>query len=265
MQRTKVICTYCQKEISKSNIIKHENSCKYKQNKSQYIPMDGSLNCIFCGKICTNKNSLVNHSRLCKQNPQRKLTGGLVQFNERRAVDPSLSWNKGLTKETDDRILRASEKLCEYYTTRPGTGTGRVWSEESRKKASLAATKGNLIKFERPSGRGHRGYYKGIYCQSSWELAYVLYSLDHQVNFIRNIDHFTYEFEDKHYNYFPDFYLPDSDTYIEIKGYYDARSRAKAEQFQKKLLVYTKVEMQPILNYVCKTYGEDFIKLYEVN
>ena len=263
MQRVKVPCQICGKSISKSNLSKHETACKLASEKPNYLPQDGSLNCIFCGKACKNLNSLVNHSRLCKANPQRQLNTGLVQFNAKRDAGQADSWNKGLTKETDGRVKSVSDKLREYYTTHAGTGAGRIWTEESRKKASLAATKGNLIKFERPSGRGHRGYYKGIYCQSSWELAYVLYSLDHQVNFIRNVDHFTYEFEDKQYNYFPDFYLPDSDTYIEIKGYYDARSRAKAEQFSKKLLVYTKVEMQPILKYVCQTYGEDFIKLYE--
>ena len=156
-----------------------------------------------------------------------------------------------------------ADNVAKYYSTHPNTGTGRVWSEESRKKVSIATSKNNLAKFERPSGRGHRGYYKDIYCQSSWELAYVIYCLDHNINFKRNTEHFMYEFADKRRNYFPDFYLIDTDTYVEIKGYYDARSKAKVAQFPKTLVVYTELEMQPILTYVIATYGEDFIKLYD--
>lgn len=265
MQRTKIPCQFCEKSVSKSNLAKHEASCKEKQARPSYLPIDGSLTCTFCGKHCNNKNSLVNHSRLCVANPQRKLTGGLMLFNERRKVAPELSWNKGLTKDTDIRVKKISEGLLEYYTTHPGTGTGRIWSEESRQKVSAAATKSNLTKFERPSGKGHRGYYKNIYCQSSWELAYVIYCFDHNIEFKRNTDHFKYEFGGKIRNYFPDFYLMATSTYIEIKGYNDARSKAKAAQFPNKLKVYTKLEMQPILDYVISTYGKDFIRLYESN
>ena len=90
MQVTKVICQYCGRKISKTNIRKHETSCVKRASLPNYFPADGSLNCIFCGKTCKNKNSLVNHSRLCRANPQRNLTGGLVDFNIRRKVDDSL-------------------------------------------------------------------------------------------------------------------------------------------------------------------------------
>ena len=33
------------------------------------------------------------------------------------------------------------------------------------------------------SGRGKKGWYKGYYCDSTWELAWVIYQLDHGVKF----------------------------------------------------------------------------------
>jgi len=32
------------------------------------------------------------------------------------------------------------------------------------------------------SGRGKSGWYKGYWCDSSWELAYVIYNIDHDVH-----------------------------------------------------------------------------------
>jgi len=33
------------------------------------------------------------------------------------------------------------------------------------------------------SCRGKAGFYKGYHCMSSWELAYVIYNLEHNVSF----------------------------------------------------------------------------------
>lgn len=44
------------------------------------------------------------------------------------------------------------------------------------------------------SGRGKRGWYKGYYCDSSWELAWVIYNLDHGNQFKRNTNIY-YEYE----------------------------------------------------------------------
>ena len=64
------------------------------------------------------------------------------------------------------------------------------------------------------SGRSKFGYYKGIYCGSTYELVYVIYRLDHNLPIKR--------FEGKLTNgiltYIPDFV--EDDTIIEIKGFY---------------------------------------------
>lgn len=113
-------------------------------------------------------------------------------------------------------------------------------------------------------GKGRRGYYKGYYCQSSWELAYVIYCLDHSISISRNKRGFKYNWKQKQRTYFPDFVLADG-TYIEIKGYYDEKSESKSIQFpkNKKLIVLKKKDMKPILDYVIEKYGKSFTDLYE--
>jgi hypothetical protein len=116
--------------------------------------------------------------------------------------------------------------------------------------------------YRKGSGRGKHGYYKGIWCDSSWELAYVIYNIDHNIQFKRNDKRFSYFFKEKEYKYLPDFVLPTGE-YVEIKGWYTPQVLAKIEQFKDTLVLIDKETIQPYLKYATETYGKDFIKLYE--
>ena len=67
----------------------------------------------------------------------------------------------------------------------------------------------------------------------------------------------------KQHNYIPDWIV--NNEYVEIKGYWTEQWQAKLDQFPKeeKLLVLTKTEMQPYIDYVVEKYGKGYIKLYE--
>jgi very-short-patch-repair endonuclease len=79
--------------------------------------------CKFCGKECKNGNSLRNHQRLCKENPDRQ------ESNFKYIKDP---WNKGLTKE-DPRVAKAAERLSKALKGKPSK---TVWTDEMRKAKS---------------------------------------------------------------------------------------------------------------------------------
>lgn len=121
----------------------------------------------------------------------------------------------------------------------------------------------NMGGYRKGSGRGKCGWYKGYWCDSSWELAYVIYNLEHNIVFERNTRKFEYEYEGKKLKYLPDF-IKDG-KYIEIKGYSNKQWEAKVAQFPKDetLIVLMYNEMKPYLDYVIKKYGNDYIKLYE--
>ena len=112
------------------------------------------------------------------------------------------------------------------------------------------------------SGRGKKGWYKGFYCDSSWELAWVIYALDHNIKFKRNTKGFDYIFNNKYYKYYPDFILSNG-TYIEIKGYQTKQWKAKYEQVQIPLKIIYENEMKPIFEYVQNKYGSNWIELYD--
>lgn len=72
------------------------------------------------------------------------------------------------------------------------------------------------------SGRGKSGTYKGIFCNSTYELAWVIYRLDHNLPVKRFPGYLT----DGKIKYYPDFI--DDDTIIEIKGYHTSKVDEKA-------------------------------------
>ena len=122
--------------------------------------------------------------------------------------------------------------------------------------------------FRKGSGRGSKGWYKGVWSDSSWELAWIIYAIEHSIKFKRNWKQFAYRFDEEIHTYIPDFYLIESDEYIEIKGRrnfqsLDNKTKEKISQFDKKLTVLYEKQMIPILSYVIEKYGKDFIMLYE--
>lgn len=65
------------------------------------------------------------------------------------------------------------------------------------------------------SGRAKTGYYKGVYCGSTYELCWVIHALDHGITFKR----FEWQLKKGRITYIPDFLLDDGKTIVELKGY----------------------------------------------
>lgn len=157
-------------------------------------------------------------------------------------------WNKGL--KTPKNVI---EKI-------KISNTGKKHSFATKSKLRKIAKKNGFGGITNGGGRGHSGWYKGYWCDSSWELAWVVYNLEHGIKFERNTKGFEYVFENKKRKYYPDFKI--NDEFIEIKGYLDKLSEEKIKQFKGKLSVLYKKDLQQILKYTIEKYGKDFIKLY---
>jgi hypothetical protein len=92
------------------------------------------------------------------------------------------------------------------------------------------------------NGRGFKGRIKGgkrkdlesDYFRSKWEANYARYLNQMEV---------VWEYEKKVFwfdgiksgtnNYTPDFYLPDTDEWVEVKGQWDSKSKTKLRRFKK--------------------------------
>lgn len=107
------------------------------------------------------------------------------------------------------------------------------------------------------SSYGKHGTYKGIHCDSTYELVFLIYCLDHNIKIIRNEKSFPYEYNNEIRNYYPDFFLPDYNLYIETKGrdigpVYEKLEGMKLLNENIKLLHYE--DLIPCFEYVKNTY-----------
>lgn len=243
MKRTK--CIICGKLISNNNsekhIKSHETNPKYQAwlSKSSHKLDHDDLFCKFCGKECKNKNSLIQHELRCKQNPNRQ-----TSFRNNFNTIGRSAWNKGLTKETDERVAKNSLSIKKFYQEHPEKKRGG---------------------YKKGSARSYKyGTYRSFYCDSSWELAFIIYCLDNNIEVVRNEIGFQYVNSDgQQKEFYPDFIV--DGTYYEIKGGYDTQTEYKITQFPYNLVLLNYESIQPYLRYAKNTYGKDFIRLYDRN
>ncbi|MDD5649043.1 MAG: hypothetical protein PHF86_01310 [Candidatus Nanoarchaeia archaeon] len=193
------------------------------------------------------KTSRIKHVSSCNgEGPRRK-----------RPKGKGRNWLKGLTLPKSQK-QKIRNKLHQKYQNGEYFGIVK-WMKENTELHKKSAGKGGGLK--KGSGKGLKGWYKGFWCDSSWELAFVIYHLELGNKIERNKKSFPYLFNGKIYKYYPDFIL--NEEYIEIKGYESEKSKAKKIQFPHKLNTFYANEMKPILEYVISKYGKDFIKLYK--
>lgn len=218
------------------------------------------LLCKYCKREIKNKGALTGHEKHCRLNINRTQR---IKSPLAHTKLGSIPWNKGIPTSLEQR-LKISKALLER-------GPKRVLSKEENdaRKLKISITMKNNPKcggLRHGSGRGKKGWYKGYWCDSSWELAWVIYSLDHGVKFERNLKGFEYEFEGKIHKYYPDFILEDG-SFVEVKGRRnketcDDQTKCKIDAFKHVIILFEK-DMNIYLDYVKETYGKDFIKLYE--
>ena len=198
--------------------------------------------CILCKKEISNLG-LPGHIKLAHTKDHKFIEAG----NAARRGKPSWCKDKNLSEEHKLKLSLA--------------GKGRVVSLETRTKISNSAKQNGLSGgFRVGGGRGKKGIYNNIHCDSSWELAFLIWAFDHHESITRINTPRFYEFEGKIRKYFPDF-LVDGKT-IEIKGW-------QTDQWEKKLasnpdvIVIGNIEIQPMLEYAIKKFGKDFLIAYE--
>lgn len=211
-----------------------------------------------CGREFKSQQALNGHVGKCKiANPNyispSKKDGYVNPMKGRPA------WNKGLTKKTSLIVANYSESISKSIKNKKR----KPLSDDTKQKLSIIMKEKYSKNPPKVAGRSKCGWYKGFYCRSSWELAYLIYHLEHNINIESVTSGFKYIWEGSEHTYFPDFYLPDTNTYVEIKGYYSKQSLEKTKQFEGNLLVLRYRELQIYLDYVVNKYGDDFVQLYE--
>ena len=227
----RIRCEICGETISKNNLKahlrRHEN---HPETFKQVYKVDHEgLECKFCKKSCKSLNSLTQHEMRCKENPD-KLQHSIQGFNNQGRP----AWNKGLDMSTDDRVKKNSESIRHFYTTHDGWALGKSLTDEHRQKISdTCLRKSSEGTWHTSLAKDHHYSYRGNDLHCKWELEYAKYLDSQGVVWVRCKERFAYTYQDKEHYYTPDFYLPDEDVYVEVKGYRTGKDSAKWKQFPK--------------------------------
>ena len=198
----------------------------------------------FCSRKCSN-------SRIRTKEIKKKISASIKRC--KAYLTGSMFHNKGKAQK-----ITSICSICGIKYTRPSNKISKFCSRVCSNKSPLVGG------YRHGSGRSKSGWYKEIYCGSTWELAFLIWALDNDLPIQRCIAKFAYEFEGKK-SYLPDFVI--GEYFIEIKGYDTQQTKAKFRDFPvpEKLVVLREEELQPIFKYVISTYGKDYYELYEGN
>ncbi len=169
----------------------------------------------FCSRSCAASFSNENRSKLVYEKISNILKA-------KRHRPPSAPKKEKLLKECpickisfETIPAKKSQIFCSKKCYTVDCKTGHRFSKEP----SIVKPRGG---YRENSTRKHRQSYKGFWMDSGSEKIFAKLLDDFDIKWIKNSKTF-FEFEDtkgKIRKYYPDFYLPDYDFWIEIKGRY---------------------------------------------
>lgn len=232
MKRTKKSCPKCGKEISLSNYEKHVSSCCVDKNESSlslnedWKISDNEYKCPYCDKIYPKKGVITHIWR--KHGEGINLKTNSSYNNDRFA------WNKGLTKETDERVAKFGETYSNGIKDGSIVGSflGRHHTEDTIKVISKKLSSNNRggrckwYEVEKPDGTK-------VKVQGTWErdFAKVLNFIDEEWIKPSQYQEHTFKWADEgiQHSYTPDFYSPKLKKYFEVKGYWWGNDKRKME------------------------------------
>ena len=198
-----------------------------------------------CGKELKTKAGYKSHRRFCDGTGSKSSKKIQREYNI-----------PNIESLTPDEIKREKLKQlwqfddyrnkCLTNVTRnpnPKTQTGL---ESKRQKCRDAINKRYQNGWSPKAGRCKKILYKSniagqVLLDGTWELKVARYLDDNKINWVRNVNRFPYiDYNNKERTYCPDFYLSDTDVYIEVKGYKTKLDECKWTQFTKKLVIWDK-------------------------
>lgn len=135
------------------------------------------------------------------------------------------AWNKGLTKDTSDAVKRnaagASATFQKQITA--GTYTPRSMGPAARTRLSIAQSTHNR------GGKCKWFEVDGKKVQGTWEKYLAEQFVEHHIKWTRSKITFDYTLNGKLKKYTPDFFLPDYNVFLEVKGYWWGNDRNKMD------------------------------------
>lgn len=197
-----------------------------------------NLYCKYCNKECTSLNSLKQHEIRCKENPNHILSS-FIEYNK------TIDYKHRIIKKSN-QFIKAKELGLEKPQISEETKykLGKSWRDKYRSDKDKQKIK-QTIQEKIKNNEWHLSFsksriveYKGIKFLGRWEYLFAIYLDNHNIKWERPKKMFNYIFKNENHKYLPDFYLPEYNLYIEIKGYPINKDFAKWEQCSENLDIY---------------------------
>ena len=212
--------------------------------------------CKNCGKEFTEKYSKWCNGNFCCKECARSYSskGKRQEINERTKYSLIAHYENLYNKHPKECSVcgnvipysKRKQKTCSMKCA-------HIMGTQTKRKNGSNLGGGYRLKGHRKS---KKGYYKGIYCDSTYELAYLIYCLDHNIDIKRCNESFEYEYEGKKHRYHPDFVV--NGEIIEIKGYHTDLVDIKLKSVDKPIKILYYEDMKDVFDYVCKTYNKKY-------
>lgn len=156
------------------------------------------------------------------------------------------AWCKGLTKATSDSLVKMIETRNRKIESGEIVIVGHEHTEETKKKLRLSALKRVNEGASHRFGHSKRHVYSNQSFDSGWEVSFAKWCDSHEIRWERCKNSFEYTWQDSIHLYMPDFWMPDAECFVEIKGMIRERDRAKWSGFPKNqsLIVLTQKELR---------------------
>jgi hypothetical protein len=160
--------------------------------------------CKYCSKTCSTKLSKHHHEIRCPN-------------NENRIVAKDNQYTKA---KMEGRTINLSEETLR----RMSIASKRPMSNEQKEKLKVSMRR---VAKEKPesysavniNGRTKKIKYCDVLLDGSWEVEFAKWCDSNSIEWIKNLQGFNYVWNNQNHTYYPDFFLPALNIFVEVKGY----------------------------------------------
>lgn len=219
--------------------------------------------CLNCGATHSKTGTCCSRSCACSygnklkgprsQETKEKISSSVLKSmpsKEILSMKGKLGWSK------EDRKPKSKKKrICVVCNAEH-----EKYTKTCSKPCNVELASMNALK-QVVHGGGKKGKYKGYHCDSSYELAFLIYNLDHGIPIERCSEFLSYTVDGITKKYLPDFIVGGL-TY-EIKGFMSETAKKKLSDNPHVVLI-DKHDIKPYIDYVKTKYSvNDVTALYE--
>ncbi len=164
-------------------------------------------------------NYMANHSRWCESNPKRK-DGSYSKKGDKNPMFGKNAWNKGLTKETNDILKNRGESLSKKYISGKliPANKGKIKTDKEKEVDRQAALKSNHQRVCKKTVNYTCLDGSIVKLDSSWEVKLAKLFDKEKIIWERPNPLKWLDKDGVLHNYFPDFFLPDFNVYLDPKN-----------------------------------------------